>query len=127
MSVLSSRRRQVDLLTLLAVAVFYSVNRLWLSGAADGWAGWFLTCYANDICAGAAILAWLDLLLSLGGRPPLRTLGAAILFLFACGLVWEVLAPLWKPGAVFDPWDLMAYQVGGLLWLAFFRRFLKSP
>ena len=115
-------RQAADLLLLLAVASFYLANRLWLRAAADGWIGWFLSCYANDICAGAAILAWLDLLLSLGGRPPLRSRGTAILFLLLCGLVWEVLAPLWKTGAVFDPWDLLAYQVGGLLWLALSSR-----
>ena len=127
MRVLSSRRQNADLLLLVVVAGFYLVNRLWLRSAADGWFGWFLSCYANDICAGAAALAWLDLLLSFGGRPPLRSRSAAVLFLLLCGLVWEVLAPLWKSGAVFDPWDLAAYQTGGLLWLALFSRFLRSP
>ena len=44
--------------------------------------------------------------------------GAAAACVLLCALVWEVLAPLWKPEAVGDPWDLLAYQAGGLVWLA---------
>ena len=73
------------------------------------------------------------------GRPPRLTPGRPSVFSFhsfgsACprgitharqvvpllllaGLVWECLAPLWKAGAVFDPWDFLAYQVGGGLYL----------
>ena len=68
--------------------------------------------------AGLAICAWLDLLLSLGRLPPVASWRAAVPFLLLCALVWEVLAPLWKPEAVGDPWDLLAYQAGGLVWLA---------
>lgn len=111
------REKKFDLTVLAAAGTFYLVNRLWLSHAA-GWPGWFLSCYANDIFAGAAITAWADLLLRLGGLTPIRSWRRTVPLLLACGLVWEVLAPLWKPEAVFDPWDFLAYQAGGALWLA---------
>lgn len=109
--------RKFDLAVLLGAGAFYLVNRLWLTQAAGGWLRWFLFCYANDVFAGAAIAAWADLLLRLGGLPPLRSWKQTVPLLLACGFVWEVLAPLWKPGAVCDPWDFAAYQAGGLLWL----------
>lgn len=108
--------------TVLGACGFYLGNRLWLQGRWGGWARWFLRCYANDLWAGAAILAWSDLLLGWGGLPRLDRWRRTVPFLLVCGLVWEVLAPLWKAGAVFDPWDFLAYQLGGACWLAARRR-----
>ena len=92
----------MDLAVLGAAAAEYCLNWLWLRDVASGWVRTFLVCYANDIFAGAFMLAWLNLLLG-------------------CGLVWEVAAPVWKPEAVFDLWDLAAYQVGGLAYLGLER------
>lgn len=114
-----------DLAVCLGALAFYLLNRSLLVPVTGGAVGWFLSCYANDLFAGAAIVAWLDLLLRLGRLPPLRSWPWLALFVLACGLVWEVLAPLWKPSAVFDPWDLLAYQAGGALWLCFSRKFSR--
>ena len=111
----------MDLAVLGAAAAEYCLNRLWLRDAASGWVRTFLVCYANDIFAGAFMLAWLNLLLGLGRLGRLRRVGPAALFLLGCGLVWEVAAPVWKPEAVFDLWDLAAYQVGGLAYLGLER------
>lgn len=110
-------RNTLDLSVLLGAGGFYLLNHLWLAQIIQGRPGWFLRCYANDLWAGAAILAWTDLLLDWGGLPSLNRLRHTVPLLLACGLAWEVLAPLWKPGAVFDPWDFLAYQLGGLCWL----------
>ena len=120
------REKKFDLAVLAAAGSFYLVNRLWLSHIAGGWPGWFLSCYANDLFAGAAMTAWADLLLRLGGLPPIRSWRRTVPLLLACGLVWEVLAPLWKPGAVFDPWDFLAYQLGGLCWLWAAKYFFRG-
>lgn len=114
--------KRFDLAVLGTAGGFYLVNRLLLTQAISGPAGWFLSCYANDVFAGAAIAAWTDLLLRLGKLPPMRSWKQTVPLLLACGFVWEVAAPLWKPGAVFDPWDFLAYQAGGLLWLAVRRK-----
>ena len=111
------KEKRFDLAVLLGAGAFYLVNRLWLTQVTGGLAGWFLSCYANDIFAGAAIVAWADLLLRAGRLPPVRSWRQTVPLLLVCGLVWECAAPMWKPGAVFDPWDFAAYQVGGFLWL----------
>ena len=111
-------RRRLDLALCRGVGLFYLLNVCVLRGSVGGAPGWFLACYANDVVAGLAICAWLDLLLSLGRLPPADSWRVTVPFLLLCALVWEVLAPLWKPEAVGDPWDLLAYQAGGLVWLA---------
>ena len=88
------RGKRFDLSVLLAAGGFYLLNRLWLSQTVGGPAGWFLTCYANDLFAGAAITAWADLLLRRGGLPPIRSWQQTVPLLLVCGFVWEVLAPL---------------------------------
>ena len=115
------RRRLFALAVCGGCGGFYLVNRLWLRHAARGWLGWFLSCYANDLFAGLAITAWADLVLSPTPLSPIRSWRQTVPLLLVCGLVWEVLAPLWKAGAVFDPWDFLAYQLGGGLWLLLSR------
>jgi len=117
-----ARMQRLDAALCVAAGGFYLVNRLWLRESAAGWLGWFLRCYANDIVAGMAMSAFLDLMLLLGGKKPLRSPAQLGLFLLGCGFVWEVLAPLWKNGAVFDPWDFLAYQAGGVIFLLSSRR-----
>lgn len=112
------KRRGLDLALCLGAGLFYLLNVHVLRGSVGGALGWFLACYANDVVAGLAICAWLDLLLSLGRLPPVASWKVTVPFLLLCALVWEVLTPLWKPEAVGDPWDLLAYQAGGLVWLA---------
>ncbi|MGI5963585.1 MAG: hypothetical protein ACOX7N_07735 [Lawsonibacter sp.] len=61
--------------------------------------------------------AWADFLFDIAHLPPICSWKQTVPLLLICGLVWEVLAPFWKAGAVFDLWDFVAYQVGGFLWL----------
>ena len=79
--------------------------------------GWFLVGYANDIAAGILLVSWLDLMLYLGRGSSIDSWQKTVLFLLLCGFVWEILTPVWKSSAVFDLWDLLAYQIGGILYL----------
>ena len=114
-----TRRRAVaaDLLLCAGSAGFYLLNRLWLRHITGGWFRWFLICYANDLFAGLFLTAWADALFRLAGLPPVRSWKQTVPLLLACGVIWELLAPLWKAGAVCDPWDFLAYQVGALGYL----------
>ena len=114
--------RRINLTLLPLAGGFYLLNRLVLQTITGGWLHWFLVCYANDLFSGLAMVAWTDLLLDLGRLPSIRSWKQTVPLLLVCGLVWEVLPPLWKAGAVFDPWDFAAYQAGGLLWFLLPRR-----
>ena len=92
----------------------------------EGWLAYVLNCYYNDILAGVAILAWTNLaMVHWGGREPLSR-RQNVLMLLACGVAWECLAPLWKAGAVFDPIDFLAYQLGGALYCIFSKPIHKK-
>ena len=95
-------RRQLDVLLGAGAALFYLLNRLYGKSAIGGL---FLSCYANDLAAGLALTAWLDLLFALAGRHAVVSWKQTVPYLFFCGFVWEILAPLWKPNAVCDPED----------------------
>ena len=102
---------------LAAAALEYAANHLWLRHVTGGAARHFLVCWANDLFAGAAILAWADLLLLWAGRRPLPP-AAGLALALAAARVGELAAPLWKPSAVADPWDVAAYLAGGAVYLA---------
>lgn len=72
------REKCFDLAVIGAAGSFYLVNRLWLTQVIGGLAGWFLSCYANDIFAGAALAAWADLLLRWGRLPPFGSRGRCL-------------------------------------------------
>ncbi len=78
--------------------------------------------YVADVLAGGLILCLVNLFLLLARRPPLRTPLAVSLFLLGCGLFWEYITPLYRPDAVSDPFDLLAYWLGGMGLLLYFRR-----
>lgn len=101
-----------DVLIAGVVALLYGCNRFLWAPRASGALGWFLTCYCNDVLAGLVLIAAANILLDMAGWRRLPFWASACLLLF-CGVVWECLAPVLKPTAVFDPWDFMAYQCGG--------------
>lgn len=106
-----------DLGAAAACGGLYWLNRLWLRNVTGGWVQWFLVCYFSDVLAGAALAASVDLMLLAAGRRELTRARQVVPLLLLAGLVWECLTPLWKAGAVFDPWDFLAYQAGGALYL----------
>ena len=116
----------MDLLALGLAGGEYLLNRLWLRRVASGWLREFAVCWANDIFAGLFMAAWLNLLLGLGKLGRSDSWKGIAPFLFVCALLWELAAPLVKPGAVFDLWDFAAYQAGGLLYLAMERIRIKG-
>lgn len=78
--------RRINLTLLLLAGGFYLLNRLVLQTIIGGWLHWFLVCYANDLFAGLAIVAWTDLLLGLGRLPP--SAPGSRQFLFCLSAVW---------------------------------------
>lgn len=75
---------------------------------------WLLSGYGADVLAGGMILRLFNCVLLAFRIPPIRRALPAAGFLLLCGLFWEYVTPLYRPGAVSDPWDLLAYVLGGL-------------
>lgn len=121
-----SRRKKKNLVLLALSGGLYLMGRYWQRAVHAQWLHWFLVCYYSDVLAGILMVAWLDLMLECGRRKEVRSWRQTVPFLLICGLVWECLAPLWKAGAVFDWWDFVAYQAGGLIYLALQRLWDKK-
>lgn len=117
------RLRQVhpsDLVLLLTGFALFFLNDLVLKALLSETAvGWLFKNHFNDVLAGLAFLAYTNVLISLF-RPKWRFVRLAIIvpYIFACGLFWEYAAPLFVNDSVGDPWDLLAYVVGGLAYWA---------
>lgn len=75
--------------------------------------------YFNDFLGGLAFLAYANLLMAfVRPRCRIRRLSVTLAFIAACGLFWEYVAPLFVPGSVSDPWDVLAYCLGGATYWA---------
>jgi len=103
---------------LAAVCALYVLNRFCWAPHSAGRLSIFLTGYFSDLLAGAAALAIAAALMELGRLPRLSP-PVAVAVLGAASFIWEVLAPLWKPSAVFDWWDIACYFAGGGLYALF--------
>lgn len=85
---------------------------LFLAPHTAGLIGAFLRGHLGDLLAGTMILAISAALMELG-RLPRLSLPVGLVILGGACVVWEVLAPLWKPNAVFDWWDMVCYLARG--------------
>lgn len=77
----------------------------------------FFHCYLNDVLCGILFPAYCNLLLE-NRYAALNRLWKIELLLFCCGIFWEYGAPFFVPNSISDPWDIIAYMSGGLIyWL----------
>lgn len=75
--------------------------------------------YFNDFLGGLAFMAYTNLLISLvQPRYRIRNPLIGIAYIFCCGLFWEYAAPLFVSDSVSDPWDVLAYCLGAVLYWA---------
>ena len=64
----SFRARRFDAVTLAIISLAYFVNRFWLKNALDvPVVSYLLKCHFNDWLAGICVMAYLNLVMSLGG------------------------------------------------------------
>ncbi|MEL6239341.1 MAG: hypothetical protein AAFQ90_12225 [Pseudomonadota bacterium] len=112
----------------LGVGVIYVIFSLTVRPAGGFFGNHFTDCLAGIAlpCALLSIPAWEPLFRSLFVSL-LSTLGATL----SAAVVWEVLVPLVDNDSVGDPWDVVAYLVGALVyWVAsevIVRRLRKGP
>lgn len=120
---LSGRSLALDTSVLAICFVLFEANEYlvkpWHSSSDGGLMGYLIQCHANDVLGGIAFLAYSNLLIDLV-KPDVRfkRLPTVLVFIFLCGLFWEIAAPAFVAESVGDPIDLLAYMLGGCLyWL----------
>ena len=113
-------------LCLLAV-LLYACNHFWWKPCVADMSS-FVHCYLSDFLCLPVLLPvtlWLQRLLGLRGHddaPSYRECAAHWLLWTCCFELLGPAAPALAPGAVADPWDAVAYGVGGLLVAWLWRR-----
>lgn len=93
----------------------YLINRR-VRTVAGGAVGYFLRCYFNDIAGSVTFMSLVNIvLLFLGFREITRLLHTEMLMLGA-GIIWEYVTPLFRSDTVSDPFDILAYMLGGFIY-----------
>ena len=96
---------------MMIALVLYAVNRLFLKNAVSGTAGIFFSCYFNDLLCPLVLIPMVRLILESRGCRIFRY-SHLMLFILACGVIWECFIPLIKEGSVCDPLDFLCYFAG---------------
>lgn len=103
-----------DITAVLSSVILYLINTFALKPLFHSP---FLNNYFNDILGGLLFIAYLNLLFGWFRvrEQYLRKYHVIVIILLAAGTGWEYLTPLYKESTS-DPWDLLAYQAGGLIY-----------
>ncbi|QKS70136.1 hypothetical protein FLK61_25535 [Paenalkalicoccus suaedae] len=72
--------------------------------------------YFNDFLAGMLLMAVAGALFDIARQRQYLFLSwpLAITVLLSASVFWEYVAPLYVEGSVSDPWDIVAYTLGGV-------------
>lgn len=103
-----------DLGNIIVVAILYLLNNSIFKElvSVDTKLKMFLVCYFSDLICPFGLLSYLNFLFCfLNYR--IRRILEIWLWCLCSGLIWEYFAPLLKPSAVSDLWDLLCYLIGG--------------
>ena len=94
----------------------YLINRKVRTMTGAGILGYFLRCYFNDLIGSITFMALTNIiLLILGFREIVKPVYIEALLLGA-GLFWEYVTPLFRRDTVSDPYDILAYLLGGIMY-----------
>ena len=119
-----ARKTKSNIFILLLIAAVYSVNRFWLKEAVSHpIIGYILRCHFNDYLAGIAILAYINVLLSISKyhEKLIATFFKGFFISFLCGLIWEYFLPMIFPHGTSDFVDVISYVLGGITYIGLTR------
>ena len=80
--------------------------------------GYFLRCHFNDLLGGVSFAAYVNFILSLSNWTTFRfvKLTHVIIEGVCCGIVWELITPLFLDTSTGDFWDVVAYVAGMIIY-----------
>lgn len=93
----------------------YAINQSYKTNISHEYLRWFMCCYFNDVIGGITFIAYTNAILHFSCHS-IKKLAYIELLLFGCGLFWELITPLFRKNTVADPWDIIAYMVGGVIY-----------
>lgn len=109
-------------LSVIAVSMtIYIVNRIFKYKIDMPVIGYLCRCHLNDFIGGIVFTGYVNLLLESGNRKPLRKLRQILLLMLIAGISWEYVIPVFIHRGTADFYDIIAYELGGLLYWEIFR------
>ncbi len=125
----SLRKRPINLILIVIVLCAYFANRFCIKPAVAGFdktsaVRYFFICYFNDLICPLFFFSYANILLISVHREMTR-LPLILLISFCTSLVWEFVAPLFKPSATNDPFDMVCYIAGGFVYWLILRLSIK--
>ena len=75
-----------------------------------------MNCWFNDIVGGCTFIALVNLLLSWYGYRTFSNIIYISAILLLCGIFWEYVTPLFRHSTTSDPYDILAYISGGIIY-----------
>lgn len=107
--------RMLNVLIFIICFILYLLNELLFK---KNYNNIFFIGYYNDILAPLLLLSFSNILLD---KYKKKILGAkSFIVIFICSIVWEILAPIIKKGAVLDVLDFVAYTIGCVIYNVIF-------
>jgi hypothetical protein len=118
--------RIINLSIFITCIVLYGFNTIILSSINNYNLHYFFSSYFNDLLAPLLLFSYINLILSLIDKK-MYSLKYLILIIILSSLVWEFIAPIFKPTSISDPIDILFYFIGTLIyWIIYKMRIQKS-
>ena len=105
-----------DFLIIVVSSFLYVINKTVIIRYSRGLINYLFRCYFNDFLAGLLIITLINILIILAFSKKIGSFFQTMIIILIIGLFWEYAPNLIKENAVSDLWDIVAYEVGGLLY-----------
>ncbi len=115
-----NKKIPLDILLIIFTSILYIMNNVILKHIFTGILRYFFVCYFNDLICPLFLLSYTNLLL-VTVKKKIISFTNILFFIVPAGLIWEYFAPLVKPSATIDVYDLLCYFVGGVLYYFIIR------
>ena len=109
------KQNKFEVVVFILTAFIYFFNNFVLKEISTGVSNYFFICYFNDLICPFGFVAYTNIMLFFINKK-IEKFYQILIFCFLCGLVWEFIAPLFKETSVTDPYDLLCYCIGGMMY-----------
>lgn len=116
----SIQKRPINIILVVIVLVAYFVNNKFLKIYTNGNVRLFFICYFNDLICPLFFFSYANMLLNTVDKE-INRLWVICLVSLCTSCVWEFVAPLIKPSSTTDPFDIVCYIIGGIVYWAILR------
>lgn len=111
----SVKQKPINIILMAIVLCLYFLNNTVFKFCTRGIVQEFMICHFNDFICPLFFISYSKLLLITVNKE-IKTFKSLLIFGFCAGLVWEFFAPIIKPTATADFWDLVFYILGTSLY-----------